>query len=125
MDLTKYFSDTFNAKCILTDHALKRITERFMYAELSKLKLLVQASLKNTALSKWKTDEQTVLIDPRFNFSILCAYYPEENILKIITFIRGKTPEAYKDCKTIVVSILKEQSEQEVLALNQSRKFKY
>lgn len=125
MDLTKYFSDTFNAKCILTDHALKRITERFMYSDLSKLKLLVQASVKNTPLGKWKTEEQTVLIDPRFNFSILCEYYPDENIMKIITFIRGKTPEAYKNCKTIVVSILKEQSEQEVMALNQSRKYKF
>lgn len=124
MDLTKYFSETFNAECILTDHALKRITERFVYAELSKLKLLVQAALRNTPLNKWKIDEPTVLIDPRFNFSILCSYYPEENIVKVITFIRGKTPEAYKDCKAIVVSILKEKTDQEVMELNRNKKYR-
>ena len=42
MNLEKYFSDAFGAKCIMTSHALKRITERFMYAELEKLKLLIQ-----------------------------------------------------------------------------------
>ena len=92
---------------------------------MSKLKYLVQAALKHTPLKKWKNDESTVLIDPRFNYSILCSYYPEENTLKIITFIRGKNPDSYKDCKTISVSILKEKADQEAKELNKNRKIKF
>lgn len=118
MNIQKYFQDVFEAKCIITEHALKRIQSRFMASELSQLKLLIEASLKHTPLKKWEKGECTVLIDSRFNFSIVCEYYSEENIIKIITFIRGKQEAAYKNCKTINVSILKEKAEQEVLALN-------
>lgn len=123
MDLEKIFSDTFNTRCVLTEHAIKRIRERFMASEITQLKYLIQASLKKEPLSTWNNDEDTVLIDPRFNFSILCSYYPVENVVKVVTFIRGKTPEAYKNCKTIAVSILKEKADQEVAALN-PRKFR-
>lgn len=119
MNLEKYFGDVFDAKCILTDHALKRINERFMYSELSKLKLLVQAGLRYKPLEKWENGKQIAIADPRFNFSVLSEYYQEENIIKIITFIRGKEPQAYKGCDIITVSILKEKADQDVVALNE------
>lgn len=122
MDLNKLFDIAFNTQCILTNHAINRIKERFLYSELEQLKLLVQASIKNSPLNKWENDRTVVLIDPRYNMSILCSYHKEENIVKVITFIRGKTPEAYKDCDKIVVSILKEKAEQEVAILNSYRK---
>ena len=125
MNIIKYFDDAFSAKCTITPHALKRLGERFLSSELGKLKFLIQAGLRSYPLNKWTMEESTVIIDPRFNFSILCCYYPKEDVVKIITFIRGKTPEAYEDCKKIIVSILKEKTEQEVKELNQSRKRQY
>ena len=122
MNLEKYFGDIFNAKCIVTDHAVERINQRFMFAELAQLKLLVQAGLRYQPLEKWHSDKPVAIVDPRFNFSILSSYYPKENIIKVLTFIRGKEPQAYKDCQTITVSILKEKADQDVVALNQLNK---
>ncbi len=118
MNLTKYFEEAFSSTCILTNHSLKRLNARFLGSEITQLKFLVQAALKNTPLETWKTDETTILIDPRLNFSMVCAYYQEEKVMKVISFIRGKTEESYKDCKTISVSISKEKAEQEVMALS-------
>jgi len=121
MNINKYFDDAFNTRCLLTNHSLKRLNSRFLGSEITQLKFLVQAAIKNTPLEQWKTDETTVLIDPKLNFSIICAYYQDEKVLKVISFIRGKTEEAYKDCKTISVSISKEKAEQEVLALSNKK----
>lgn len=125
LDIFKYFNESFGVKCIMSYHAQQRIKERFLGSELSKLKLLIQASLKKENLESWNHEEPTVLVDPRFNFSILCSYNADKKEVKIITFIRGKTPESYKDCKVINVSIMKEQAEQEVMAFkNQTGKRK-
>lgn len=118
MNVDKYFGDVFNAKCVLTNHAITRLNERFMFSELDKLKLLIQAGLRAKPLNTWENDSYTAIVDPRFNFSVLSSYYPEENVIKIITFIRGKTPDAYKNCKTITVSIMKEKADQDVALLN-------
>lgn len=124
MNVQKYFEEVFNAKCIITEHAMKRLNARFMASEIPQLKLLTQAALKDTPLEQWEVDSYTVLIDNRFNFSMVCSYYNKENIIKIITFIRGKPEDAYKNCKTIAVSILKEKAQQEVLQLNEHNHYK-
>lgn len=122
MDLEKYFTESFGVKCLMTQHSLERINERFMYAELPKLRLIVQAAMRQQPFQTWKAEEYVALVDPRFNFSMVCVGYPQDNIVKIITFIRGKTPEKYKECRTISVSLMKEKSDQEVAELNAIRK---
>ena len=81
MNINKYFDEAFNARCLLTNHSIKRLNARFLGSEITQLKFLVQAAIKNTPLEQWKTDETTVLIDPRLNFSMVCAYYQEEKVL--------------------------------------------
>lgn len=124
MNVQKYFEEVFNAKCIITEHAMKRLNARFMASEISQLKLLAQAGLKNTPLTQWEEQAYTVFIDSRVNFSMVCVYHKEENIVKIITFVRGKQETAYKDCTTISVSISKEKAQQEVMQLNKSSHYK-
>ena len=121
MNFVNLFEQAFKTKCILTDHAILRLKQRFLYSELIQLKYLIQAALRKCLSNKWSSDEEVVLINPRKNFSILCTFYPKENITKVITLIRGKTPESYNNCRVISVSITKEKSDQEVDILNQYR----
>lgn len=123
MNIQKYFEDIFSAKCIITEHAMQRLNARFLGSEINQLKFLTEAALKNKPLKQWNEEQYTVLIDPRLNFSIVCAYYHNENIMKIISFVRGKQEQAYKDCATISVSISKEKAEQEAFELNKKHKF--
>lgn len=94
----------------MTHHAILRITERFAYSELEKLKLLIQAGTRYKPLSAWKQNVEVVIIDCKINVSVLCVMRDES--INIITLVRGK--ESYPNHETIKVSILKEKADQEI-----------
>lgn len=124
MNLEKYFNDIFGMRCIVTDHALKRITTRLMASELNMLKLMIQGAMRSKPIEQWKTETNTAIADPRYNMGMVVVPYQEEQIIKIITFIRGKEPNAYKDCELITASINKEKVEQEIDAIKKSKTMK-
>jgi hypothetical protein len=108
MNIEKYFSDAFKINCKMTHHAILRITERFAYSELEKLKLLIQAGIRYKPLSTWKPNIEVVIIDCKTNISLLCVLRDES--INIITMIHGK--DSFPNIETIKVSILKEIADQ-------------
>ena len=121
MNFTNYFESSFNTTCILTDHSIQRLNQRFFSSELINLKFLIQASLKNTPLHQWNNNEKMILIDPHLYLSIICCYDHINKSITLISFIKGSTEKTYKNCKSISVSILKEKSEQEIIFINNNK----
>ncbi len=119
--LYQYFEDYFSYKCNLTPHGLDRLKKRFLASELQLLRLLIKGGLKQSPIEDCVDQKIKVFSDEKYGLGLVFKLDKQAEKIVLITFLRGKSPESYKDETVIKVSISKEKALEEVEQIKKAK----
>jgi hypothetical protein len=120
MELYKRFSALFGTNCEITLHAAERLRSRFSSSELRSIDIIIQAGIREFPIEKWNSCK-VAFVDDKSYIGIVSVFEEQNQRVKIITFIRGKSPSDYVNTIAIPICLSKEVSMIESRMINLNR----